>query len=68
MFFSAPPSQPQQFVVRATTSRTVTLQWAAPRSDGGSPVTSQYINYITNVLKFNIVVTQKIIYKDKVHC
>lgn len=38
---SAPPCKPRNFVVRETTSRTVTLQWIAPESDGGSVVTSK---------------------------
>ncbi|PZC75220.1 hypothetical protein B5X24_HaOG206575 [Helicoverpa armigera] len=43
----SPPSQPQNFAVRETTSRSVTLQWAAPESDGGSIVTNYIIEYKT---------------------
>ncbi|XP_028170388.1 titin-like [Ostrinia furnacalis] len=41
----SPPSQPRSFVVRETTSRSVTLQWAAPESDGGSVITNYIIEY-----------------------
>ncbi|XP_045510204.1 titin-like [Colias croceus] len=43
----SPPSRPQRFIVREITSRSVTLQWAAPDSDGGSPVTNYIIEYKT---------------------
>ncbi|XP_026742216.1 titin-like isoform X12 [Trichoplusia ni] len=41
------PSKPQNFAVKETTSRSVTLQWAAPESDGGSVVTNYIIEYKT---------------------
>ncbi|VVC94321.1 unnamed protein product, partial [Leptidea sinapis] len=43
----APPSRPQSFIIREITSRSVTLQWAAPESDGGSPITNYIIEYKT---------------------
>ncbi|CAK1554213.1 unnamed protein product, partial [Leptosia nina] len=43
----SPPSRPQRFIVIDITSRSVTLQWRAPDSDGGSPITNYIIEYKT---------------------
>ncbi|CAF4749840.1 unnamed protein product [Pieris macdunnoughi] len=43
----SPPSRPQRFIVRDITSRSVTLQWMAPDSDGGSTITNYIIEYKT---------------------
>ena len=34
------PSAPEKFKVKSLTSDSVTLQWSAPESDGGAPITS----------------------------
>lgn len=38
VLFTAPPSPPQNLNVMGVTSRSVTLQWLSPASDGGSEV------------------------------
>ncbi|KAG6458522.1 hypothetical protein O3G_MSEX010918, partial [Manduca sexta] len=43
----SPPSRPLNFLLREITSRSVTLQWAAPESDGGSVITNYIIEYKT---------------------
>lgn len=42
-----PPSQPRNFVVSESTSRSVTLKWTEPESNGGSPITNYIIEFKT---------------------
>lgn len=52
MCFIAPPSPPQNLQVLSVTSRSVTLEWMPPSSDGGSEITGKEIVISQLVLSF----------------
>jgi len=44
-FAAVVPSSPQNFVITTSNIGSVSLEWAAPKYDGGSPLSGYYIYF-----------------------
>lgn len=46
LFCTAPPSPPTNLKITGITSKSATLQWSPPESNGGSDITGEYVLWL----------------------